>query len=181
MAVGATDYWLLLHWFGSVRQIAVYRNDYRWMLEGPLPIYLCTQPRAYRSRMMWPALKILRSIGLGKLPRAMKESLRLGYEIALWKTFHAERSAGWSVLCYVAVLVVATFLTNGMPSLDVQAYRRSAGDRLASVRSALGGAWLTFPGRRVLSLVPGRPAQLPQQRAGAPGRASRRSHSSRAS
>ena len=46
LAVGATDYSLLLRWFGSVRQIAVYRNDYRWILEGPLPIYLCTHPRA---------------------------------------------------------------------------------------------------------------------------------------
>lgn len=56
LAVGATDYWLLLHWFGSVRQIAVYRNDYRWMLEGPLPIYLCTQPRTTLAAM-WPAFK----------------------------------------------------------------------------------------------------------------------------
>lgn len=56
LAVGATDYWLLLRWFGSVQQIAVYRNDYRWMLEGPLPIYLCTKPRVSLA-MMWPALK----------------------------------------------------------------------------------------------------------------------------
>jgi hypothetical protein len=56
LAVGATDYWLLLRWFGSVRQIAVYRNDYRWMLEGPLPIYLCTQPRA-TLEAMWPHFK----------------------------------------------------------------------------------------------------------------------------
>ena len=56
LAVGATDYWLLLHWFGTVRQIAVYRNDYRWMLEGPLPIYLCTHPRVPLATM-WPALK----------------------------------------------------------------------------------------------------------------------------
>jgi hypothetical protein len=56
LAVGATDYWLLLHWFGSVRQIAVYRNDYRWILEGPLPIYLCTRPRVPLA-VMWPALK----------------------------------------------------------------------------------------------------------------------------
>lgn len=56
LAVGATDYRLLLHWFGSVRQIAVYRNDYRWMLEGPLPIYICTRPRAPLAAM-WPALK----------------------------------------------------------------------------------------------------------------------------
>ncbi|MGA8475211.1 MAG: glycosyltransferase family 39 protein [Candidatus Cybelea sp.] len=56
LAVGATDYWLLLHWFASVRQIAVYRNDYRWMLEGPLPIYICTRPRAPLATI-WPALK----------------------------------------------------------------------------------------------------------------------------
>ena len=56
LAVGATDYYLLLHWFGSVQQIAVYRNDYRWMLEGPLPIYLCTQPRVPLAAM-WPAFK----------------------------------------------------------------------------------------------------------------------------
>ncbi|HEX4014011.1 MAG TPA: glycosyltransferase family 39 protein [Candidatus Cybelea sp.] len=56
LAVGATDYHLLLHWFGSVRQIAVYRNDYRWMLEGPLPIYLCTKPRVSLAAM-WPAFK----------------------------------------------------------------------------------------------------------------------------
>ncbi|MBV8530097.1 MAG: glycosyltransferase family 39 protein [Candidatus Eremiobacteraeota bacterium] len=56
LAVGATDYRLLLHWFGSVRQIAVYRNDYRWMLEGPLPIYICTLPRV-PLRVMWPAFK----------------------------------------------------------------------------------------------------------------------------
>jgi hypothetical protein len=56
LAVGATDYWLLMRWFGSVRQVAVYRNDYRWMLEGPLPIYLCTRPRVPLAAM-WPALK----------------------------------------------------------------------------------------------------------------------------
>jgi hypothetical protein len=56
LAVGATDYWLLLQWFGSVRQIAVYRNDYRWMLEGPLPIYLCTRPRTTLAAM-WPHFK----------------------------------------------------------------------------------------------------------------------------
>ncbi|HEY6327276.1 MAG TPA: glycosyltransferase family 39 protein [Candidatus Cybelea sp.] len=56
LAVGATDYYLLLQRFGSVRQIAVYRNDYRWMLEGPLPIYICTRPRLPLAAM-WPAFK----------------------------------------------------------------------------------------------------------------------------
>ncbi len=56
LAVGATDYPLLLRSFGSVRQVAVYRNDYRWILEGPLPIYLCTHPRAPLATM-WPSFK----------------------------------------------------------------------------------------------------------------------------
>lgn len=56
IAVGATDYPLLVRWFGSVRQIAVYRNEYRWILEGPLPIYLCTRPRAPLAAM-WPHFK----------------------------------------------------------------------------------------------------------------------------
>lgn len=56
LAVGATDYPLLLHSFGSVVQVAVYRNDYRWILEGPLPIYLCTHPRAPLAAM-WPSFK----------------------------------------------------------------------------------------------------------------------------
>ncbi|MEO6835849.1 MAG: glycosyltransferase family 39 protein [Candidatus Tumulicola sp.] len=56
LAVGATDYRLLLRTFGSVRQVAVYRNDYRWILEGPLPIYLCTHPKAPLAKM-WPEFK----------------------------------------------------------------------------------------------------------------------------
>jgi hypothetical protein len=56
LAVGATDYPLLMRSFGSVVQIAVYRNDLRWILEGPLPIYLCTRPRAPLAAM-WPAFK----------------------------------------------------------------------------------------------------------------------------
>lgn len=57
---------------------------------------------------------------------------------------HAERSAGWSVLCYVAILVIATMLTNGMPA---GAYRPSeAALAIDSHRSGLlFGAWLTFP------------------------------------
>ena len=56
IAVGATDYHLLLQSFGSVRQVAVYRNELRWMLEGPLPIYLCTRPRASLA-VLWPRFK----------------------------------------------------------------------------------------------------------------------------
>jgi hypothetical protein len=56
LAVGATDYRLLLRAFDSVKQVAVYRNDYRWILEGPLPIYLCTRPRASLA-VLWPSFK----------------------------------------------------------------------------------------------------------------------------
>jgi hypothetical protein len=57
---------------------------------------------------------------------------------------HAERSAGWSVICYIGVLVLATFLNNGMPPSDTR-----PGDAaliIDSHRNAmLLGAWLTFP------------------------------------
>ncbi|PZR59432.1 MAG: hypothetical protein DLM50_01525 [Candidatus Meridianibacter frigidus] len=56
IAVGATDYPLLLRSFDNVRQIAVYRNEKRWILEGPLPVYLCTRPRATLAQM-WPSFK----------------------------------------------------------------------------------------------------------------------------
>jgi hypothetical protein len=83
----------------------------------------------------------------------------------------AERSAGWSVLCYVAVLVVATLLNNGMPSLA----SRTIDIALAidSHRfSLLLSAWLTFPAaafflwflvglRSYLSNAPGRQEGLP--------------------
>jgi hypothetical protein len=84
---------------------------------------------------------------------------------------HAERSAGWSVLCYVALLVLATFLTNGMPSLT---YKPSeAALAIDSHRfGLLAGAWITFPAaafflwflvglRSYLSHAPGRQEGLP--------------------
>jgi hypothetical protein len=56
----------------------------------------------------------------------------------------AERSAGYSILCYVAVLVLATFLNNGLPSLA----SRPDDVALAIDSHRFGlllGAWLTFP------------------------------------
>ena len=83
----------------------------------------------------------------------------------------AERSAGWSVLCYVAVLVIATILNNGMPSLQA----RPLDIALAIDSHRFGlllGAWLTFPAaafflwflvglRSYLSNAPGRQEGLP--------------------
>lgn len=84
---------------------------------------------------------------------------------------HAQRSAGWSVLCYVAVLIVVTFLTAGMPAIDM----KSSDAALvidAHRYSLLWGAWLTFPAtlfflwflvglRSFLQSAPGRQEGLP--------------------
>ncbi len=84
---------------------------------------------------------------------------------------HAQRSAGWSVICYVGVLVLATLLNNGMPSLDAKP--ADAALMIDSHREALLlGAWLTFPAaafflwflvglRGYLSHAPGRQEGLP--------------------
>ncbi len=84
---------------------------------------------------------------------------------------HAERSAGWSALAYVGVLIVATLLTIGMPSVDM----RPADAALAIDEhraTFLLGAWLTFPAagfflwfltglRTYLGNAPGRQEGLP--------------------
>ncbi|HEY2473306.1 MAG TPA: hypothetical protein VGI19_00760 [Candidatus Cybelea sp.] len=84
---------------------------------------------------------------------------------------HAERSAGWSVLCYVAIMIVITILTWGMPSIEMKT------SDIALALDAhkymlLLGAWLTFPAtafflwflvglRSYLSFAPGRQEGLP--------------------
>lgn len=55
VAVGGTYYSLYAQLYGSVKQVAVYRDPHRWIIEGPLPIYLCTQPRMSLAQM-WPKL-----------------------------------------------------------------------------------------------------------------------------
>jgi hypothetical protein len=83
----------------------------------------------------------------------------------------AERSAGWSALCYVGVLVLASMLTNGMPSLGAKPLEVA----LAIDAHRLGllvGAWLAFPAaafflwflvglRSYLMNAPGRQEGLP--------------------
>ncbi|MBV8197080.1 MAG: hypothetical protein JO263_03015 [Candidatus Eremiobacteraeota bacterium] len=57
---------------------------------------------------------------------------------------HAERSAGWAVLCYVGIVVIATLVTSGLPSVQA----RPANAALAiDVRHVpvLIAVWLTFP------------------------------------
>src|SRR5580692_11937679 len=84
---------------------------------------------------------------------------------------HAERSAGWSVLCYVAVLVIATILNGGMPGMD----QKPSDAALAFDQhrfALLCAAWLTFPAvafflwflvglRTYLIAAPGRQEGLP--------------------
>lgn len=84
---------------------------------------------------------------------------------------HAERSAGWSAICYVAVIALASLLTSPMPpvstppsdlSLLIDAHRQVI----------LWAAWLTFPAaafflwflvglRSYLGHAPGRQEGLP--------------------
>jgi hypothetical protein len=84
---------------------------------------------------------------------------------------HAERSAGWSALCYVALLVVATWITNPMPSLAMGPIATALS--IDAHRFALLlNAWLTFPAaafflwflvglRSYLRNAPGRQEGLP--------------------
>jgi hypothetical protein len=84
---------------------------------------------------------------------------------------HAERSAGWSVLCYVGVLVIATMLSHGMPGIDERASKTAL--LIDAHRYALlFSAWLTFPAvafflwflvglRTYLTNAPGRQEGLP--------------------
>jgi hypothetical protein len=84
---------------------------------------------------------------------------------------HAERSAGWSALAYVGVLIIATVLTAGMPAIDVRP--ADAALTIDEHRTMfLLGAWLTFPAagfflwfltglRTYLGNAPGRQEGLP--------------------
>jgi hypothetical protein len=79
---------------------------------------------------------------------------------------HSERSAGWSIFCFVALIAIATFITSPLPSPNLRA--TDIGLILEIHRTALLiGAWLTFPAagfflwfivgvRSYLSHAPGR-------------------------
>ncbi len=44
LAVGATEYATLKTVYRNVRMVGTFSDEYRWVLEGPTPIYLCTDP-----------------------------------------------------------------------------------------------------------------------------------------
>lgn len=56
IAVGATDYPLLVKYFRSVRQVATFDDPMRHVLEGPLPIYLVRDPVQPLDKL-WPLLR----------------------------------------------------------------------------------------------------------------------------
>jgi hypothetical protein len=84
---------------------------------------------------------------------------------------HAERSAGWSVLCFVVLIIVSVLLTGALPDVTVKPTDQAA--FVGAHRAALlWGAWLTFPAgafflwflvglRTYLRQAPGRQEGLP--------------------
>ncbi len=56
LAVGASEYRTLRRFYRNVTMLGTYTDPYRWVLEGPTPIYLCTDPVVPLSKI-WPALK----------------------------------------------------------------------------------------------------------------------------
>ncbi|TAM56602.1 hypothetical protein EPN52_13675 [bacterium] len=56
IAVGAMQAEILKRSFADVRLVATYGSPYKWVVEGPAPIYLCTHPRA-PLQQLWPRFK----------------------------------------------------------------------------------------------------------------------------
>jgi len=56
IAVGATDYPLLMRYFHKVRQVAAFDDPYRHVIEGTLPIFLVSEPVMPLSDL-WPRLR----------------------------------------------------------------------------------------------------------------------------
>src|SRR5579884_457298 len=45
IVVGASQAQLVRRYFGGMKLLATYGHPYKWIVEGPTPIYWCTQPR----------------------------------------------------------------------------------------------------------------------------------------
>jgi hypothetical protein len=56
IVVGATQADLVRTLYKSMKLISTYGNAYKWVVEGPTPIYLCTDPVAPLAQL-WPRLK----------------------------------------------------------------------------------------------------------------------------
>jgi hypothetical protein len=85
---------------------------------------------------------------------------------------HAERSAGWSVMCFVLLIVVSAAVTGPLPDVTTAPAAQAA--YMDTHRAGLlWGAWLTFPAaafflwflaglRSFLRAAPGRQEGLPE-------------------
>jgi hypothetical protein len=73
LAVGASEYWTLKKLYGSVVMIGTFSDPYRWVLEGPTPIYICTHPIVPLSQI-WPALKWFGEYGRSPISRSASAS-----------------------------------------------------------------------------------------------------------
>ena len=56
IVVGASQAGIVRTLYRSMKLVATYGNPYKWVVEGPTPIYLCTDPIA-PLRQMWPRLR----------------------------------------------------------------------------------------------------------------------------
>lgn len=56
IVVGASQADIVHRLYRNVRLVATYGNPYKWVVEGPTPIYLCTDPIAPLPEL-WPQLK----------------------------------------------------------------------------------------------------------------------------
>lgn len=56
IVVGASEAAIVQSVYRHVRLVATYGNPYKWVVEGPTPIYLCTDPVAPLSQL-WPRFK----------------------------------------------------------------------------------------------------------------------------
>jgi hypothetical protein len=56
IVVGASQADLVRSLYRNVKLVATYGNSYKWVVEGPTPIYLCTDPIAPLSQL-WPRFK----------------------------------------------------------------------------------------------------------------------------
>ncbi len=56
IVVGATQANVIRGLYRNMRLVATYGNPYKWVVEGPTPIYLCTDPIAPLP-MLWPRLR----------------------------------------------------------------------------------------------------------------------------
>jgi 4-amino-4-deoxy-L-arabinose transferase-like glycosyltransferase len=56
IVVGATQANLVRRYYRKMTLLATYAHPYKWIVEGPAPIYLCTQPTAPLAQI-WPHLK----------------------------------------------------------------------------------------------------------------------------